>query len=158
MKICKQLSGFDVGQFLYTNCHPVDHPAAKRVDFTELITESDFILICCALTDATKGLFNNQTFVKMKNTAILVNTSRGPVIDMDDLAEALENNQIAAAGLDVTVPEPMPLDHKLLKLPNCVILPHIGSATNEARSAMSELTAKNIIAALKDQPMPAEVN
>lgn len=93
----------------------------------------------------------------MKNTAILVNTSRGPVVSMDDLAEALETKQIAAAGLDVTVPEPIPLDHKLLKLPNCVILPHIASATNEARSAMSDLTAKNIIAALKKEPMPAEV-
>ena len=151
------MSGFDVGQFLYTNCHAVDHPTAKRVEFTELISQSDFVLICCALTDSTRGLFNKQTFAKMKDTAVLVNTSRGPVVDMDDLAEALESNQIAAAGLDVTVPEPIPLNHKLLKLPNCVILPHIGSATNEARSAMSELKAKNIIDALKNEPMPAEV-
>lgn len=155
--MCKQLSGFDVGRFLYTNCREIDHPTAQKVEFPELLRESDFVLICCALTESTRGLFNKQTFEKMKSTAILVNTSRGPVVDMDALAEALETKQIAGAGLDVTVPEPIPLDHKLVSLTNCVVLPHIGSATNEARSAMSELTARNIIAALSNQALPAEV-
>jgi len=93
----------------------------------------------------------------MKRNAILVNTSRGPVVDMDDLAEALDSGVIAGAGLDVTVPEPLPTDHKLFTLSNCVVLPHIASATVTTRSAMSELTGRNIIAALSGEPMPAEV-
>ena len=93
----------------------------------------------------------------MKKTAILINTAREPIVNMDDLADALEQGQIAGAGLDVTVPEPIPLDHRLLKLKNCVILPHIGSATIEARSAMSQLAAQNFIAALQSYNMPAEV-
>ena len=76
---------------------------------------------------------------------------------MDDLADALEQGQIAGVGLDVTVPEPIPLDHRLLKLENCVILPHIGSATVEARAAMSEIAAQNLIAALQNHNLPAEV-
>ena len=93
----------------------------------------------------------------MKKTAMLINTARGPIVNMDDLADALEQGQIAGAGLDVAIPEPIPLDHRLLKLKNCVILPHIGSATVEARAAMSELAAQNVITALQNKSMIAEV-
>lgn len=155
-QVAKNLGGFDVGKIIYTARTEVAS-CAQRVEFDELLLQSDFLIICCALTDSTKNLFDKNAFLKMKKSAILVNTSRGPVVNMDDLAEALENKEIAGAGLDVTVPEPIPLDHSLLKLNNCVVLPHIGSATNEARSAMSRLTAENIIAALNNQKMPAEL-
>lgn len=157
MQVAKLLSGFDLDRVIYTNHTQVSHPYAQRVDFDELLEQSDFLIVCAALNDSTRGIFNASAFEKMKNSAILINTARGPIVNMDDLAHALEHKQICGAGLDVTVPEPIPLDHTLLRLNNCVILPHIGSATHEARSAMSLLTAQNIIAALKNKPMPAQV-
>ena len=130
---------------------------AERVSFDDLLKESDFLIVCCALTEDTRGVFSTEVFKKMKKTAVLVNTSRGAVVDMNDLAVALETGELMGAGLDVTVPEPLPLDHKLFTLNNCIVLPHIGSATIEARSAMSELTAQNIIQALNGDAMPAEI-
>ena len=109
------------------------------------------------MIESTRGIFNKAAFQKMKKTAMLINTARGPIVNMDDLADALEQGQIAGAGLDVAIPEPIPLDHRLLKLKNCVILPHIGSATIESRSAMSELAAQNFFAALHRYNMLAEV-
>jgi phosphoglycerate dehydrogenase-like enzyme len=93
----------------------------------------------------------------MKKTAILVNTSRGGTVDQEALYNALVNGDILAAGLDVTIPEPLPKDHPLVKLPNCVVLPHIASASVATRSKMAELAANNLIAALEGQPMPAGV-
>lgn len=151
------LKGFEVKRFLYCANEERDNTEAEKVSFEELLSESDFIITCCSLNDSTKGLFNKDTFKQMKPSAILINTSRGGVVDMNDLAMALEEEVIRGAGLDVTVPEPLPTDHKLLTLNNCVVLPHIGSATYEARSAMSEITAKNIIAALKNEEMPAQL-
>lgn len=154
----RNLIGFDVKRFLYCSQTevPGDHPA-KQVNMDTLLAESDFVIICCALNPNTKKLFSRETLQKMKSSAILINTSRGAVVDMDDLYYALDSGVIRAAGLDVTDPEPIPVNHKLLQLPNCVILPHIGSATIEARSAMSKVAALNIIAALDSSSMPAEI-
>ena len=151
------MSGFELSRLIYTNNEQVAHPVAEKVNTEELLESSDFIIICAALNDSTRGLFNKAAFQKMKKTAILINTARGPIVHMDDLADALEQGQIAGAGLDVAIPEPIPLDHRLLKLKNCVILPHIGSATVEARSAMSELAAQNVITALQNKSIIAEV-
>lgn len=157
LQVAKNLSGFELKRVIYTSRHEVEHPYAQKVEFEQLLGLSDFLIICCELNESTRGMFNKDTLQKMKSSAILINTSRGPLVNMDDLSEALSQGVIAGAGLDVTVPEPIPLDHKLLSLHNCVILPHIGSATIEARSAMSELTARNIIAGLRAEPMPAEL-
>lgn len=157
LQVAKSLHGFDLGKLLYTNHDEVTHPFAKRVDLEHLLEHSDFLIICAALNESTRNMFDRNAFRKMKPSAILINTARGPIVNMDDLADALESSEIAGAGLDVTVPEPIPLNHRLLKLNNCVILPHIGSATNEARSAMSSLAAENIVAALHGEKMPAEV-
>lgn len=154
----ENLSGFGVGKFIYTaRTEQAEHPSCERVEFDSLLHTSDFIIICCALNNSTHNLFNKATFEKMKKTAILINTARGPIVNMDDLEDALEQKEIAAAGLDVTTPEPIPVNHRLLGLSNCVILPHIGSATHEARSAMSQLAALNIVTALKGDPMPSEL-
>ncbi|KAG8584906.1 hypothetical protein GDO81_004818 [Engystomops pustulosus] len=93
----------------------------------------------------------------MKSNAIFINTSRGAVVNQEDLYQALVSKQIAAAGLDVTVPEPLPTDHPLFKLKNCVILPHIASATVETRNAMSALAANNLLTGLRGESMPKEV-
>lgn len=96
-------------------------------------------------------MFNASVFKKMKKTAILINTGRGGVIDHDALTEALRNGDITAAGLDVTEPEPLPQSHPLVSLPNCVILPHMGSNTWDSRNAMAEIAARNCIAAISNQ-------
>uniref|UniRef100_A0A672N8L1 Glyoxylate reductase/hydroxypyruvate reductase-like n=2 Tax=Sinocyclocheilus grahami TaxID=75366 RepID=A0A672N8L1_SINGR len=93
----------------------------------------------------------------MKKTSIFINTSRGALVNQEDLFGALSSGQIAAAGLDVTTPEPLPTDHPLLTLKNCVVLPHIGSATYSTRGVMSKLTANNLLAGLTGSEMPSEL-
>lgn len=122
---------------------------ARYVDFDTLLRESDVLSVHSALTPETKGLFNKQVFAKMKSTAVFINTSRGGVHNETDLIEALQNNIIWGAGLDVTNPEPMQADNPLLSMPSVAVLPHIGSATVEARTGMARLAAENIIAFYK---------
>ncbi|KAH8288639.1 hypothetical protein KR054_007006 [Drosophila jambulina] len=130
---------------------------ARHVDFEEMLRNSDFIVACCALTPQTKEIFNAAAFKNMKSNCIFINTARGGVVDQNALYDALKSNQIQAAGLDVTTPEPLPLDDPLLKLENVVILPHIGSADIETRKEMSRITARNILAGLVGDKMEAEV-
>lgn len=114
-------------------------------DLENLLRLSDFISLHTPLNERTRKLLSQKEFALMKPNCILVNTGRGELIDQDALYDALKTNKIFAAGLDVTEPEPLPPDHKLFTLPNCLILPHIGSATFEARTEMAKRAAKNII-------------
>ncbi|XP_068090325.1 glyoxylate reductase/hydroxypyruvate reductase-like isoform X2 [Hyperolius riggenbachi] len=159
--IVNRLKPFGVKSFIYNDVAPRDDLAAKIhatfVSLEELARQSDFLLVCCALTPATQGICNKKLFSNMKNSAIFINTSRGAVVNQEDLYDALATKEIAAAGLDVTVPEPLPTNHPLFKLKNCVILPHIASATMETRNAMAALAANNLLAGLKGDPMPKEV-
>uniref|UniRef100_A0A4W5JH72 Glyoxylate reductase/hydroxypyruvate reductase b n=1 Tax=Hucho hucho TaxID=62062 RepID=A0A4W5JH72_9TELE len=129
----------------------------KYVSMDELASQSDFLTVCCALTPETKDICNKDLFSKMKKTSIFINTSRGGVVHQEDLYEALSSGQIAGAGLDVTVPEPLPTSHPLFTLNNCVILPHIASASYTTRNAMSALAANNLLLGLKGQPMIKEL-
>lgn len=131
---------------------------ARQVDFDTLLAESDFLSLHADLNPTTRGMFNARAFAKMKPTAVLVNTARGPLIVEADLAEALRKGTIFAAGLDVTDPEPPLPDNPLLKLPNCVIAPHIASATVTSRNAMAEIAADNLLAGVSGQPLRAWVN
>lgn len=161
LRVAEIIKSFRVANILYTS-RTVKPEASKfdgeKVDFSILLKNSDFIIVTVALTPQTRYMFNAWAFSQMKNTAIFVNASRGDVVDQVALIDALKNKTIAAAGLDVTTPEPLPLDSELLFLDNCVILPHIGSATVETRDEMASITAKNIIAVLDGSPeeMPAE--
>lgn len=130
---------------------------ASRTDMDTLLAQSDFVSVHTDLNAETKGLFGAAQFAKMKRTAVFVNTSRGPVVDQVALANALRTGQIFAAGLDVTDPEPLPKEHELYTLPNCVIAPHIASATIDTRNAMAKICAENLIAGLTDQPLTARV-
>ncbi|KAK3910352.1 Glyoxylate reductase/hydroxypyruvate reductase [Frankliniella fusca] len=154
------LKGFGVRQFLYSGRK--DHPEASdigafRLPIEELLPQCDFVICTLAMSPETKHYFNEKLFNLMKPSAIFVNTSRGGVVDQDALIKALETGQIRAAGLDVMTPEPIPPDHRLLSLPNCVVIPHIGSAGIESRNDMAEVTARNILTALENKPMPAEL-
>lgn len=95
-----------------------DELGATFVSIDELLEQSDFLVVAAPLNNETKGLFNDNAFDKMKNTAVFVNVARGQIVNTDSLVRALRNKKIFAAGLDVTDPEPLPPDHELLKLPN----------------------------------------
>ncbi|MCU0709960.1 MAG: D-glycerate dehydrogenase [Pirellula sp.] len=137
---------------------PIDAElGGRRVHLDELLSTSDIISLHTDLNPGTKHLIQRDTLALMKRDAILVNTARGGVVDQDALYEALRSKQIFAAGLDVTDPEPLPSDSSLRQLDNCIILPHIGSATFDARNKMSIMAANNLIAAANGEPMPFPV-
>ena len=132
--------------------------AARRVELDELLRDSDYVSVHADLNPTTKGLFGADLFRQMKRTAVFVNTSRGPLVDQPALAAALRAGTIFAAGLDVTDPEPLPPDHELYALPNCVIAPHIASATVGTRDAMANRCADNLLAGLRGEALPYPVN
>ncbi|REC60935.1 D-glycerate dehydrogenase [Chryseobacterium pennae] len=127
---------------------------AKYVSFDELVTDSDVLSIHANFTAEHKELFNNGVFGKMKSNAIFINTARGGFHQEQDLYKALTEGKIWGAGLDVTNPEPMSADNPILELSNVCVLPHIGSATIEARNGMARLAAGNLIAFSKGEKMP----
>jgi lactate dehydrogenase-like 2-hydroxyacid dehydrogenase len=158
--VARRLLGFGC-RIVYSGPRPRPEMAtplgAAYVPFDQLLAESDFVSIHCPLNDATRHLFGQDAFARMKPAAVLINTSRGPVVDQDALYAALSTRQIAAAGLDVTTPEPLPVDHPLFTLPNCVILPHIGSASIATRLQMALMAADNLLAGVTGQPLPNSV-
>lgn len=148
--------------------HVVYHNRHQRVDDAELgvtymptldklLSESDFVLLAVTLNPSTKHMLNEAAFAKMKQGSRLINISRGAVVDTEALYEALHSGKLAYAALDVTDPEPLPAEHKLLTLDNITVTPHIASATVETRDAMALLTADNILAGLQGLPLPAQV-
>jgi glyoxylate reductase len=135
-----------------------DEFGAVRRDLSGLLSSSDHVMITASLNAATYHLIDAAAFRLMKPTATLVNVARGPIVDMEALHTALTSGAIAAAGLDVTDPEPLRADHPLVVLSNCVITPHIGSASEKTRAAMAELAARNLINGLSGAAMEACVN
>jgi glyoxylate reductase len=123
-----------------------------------LLRESDFVSLHCPLTPQTRGLINEAALQKMKRTAVLVNTARGPVVVTDALVRALQEGWIAGAGIDVADPEPLPKGHPLYDLPNCLVVPHIGSATHGTRRRMAEMACENLLAGLEGRIPPNCVN
>jgi phosphoglycerate dehydrogenase-like enzyme len=116
----------------------------KPARLMDLLPKADVVVIACPLTDETKGLFGEKRFEAMRKTAYLINVARGPVVKTDELAAALKNGRIAGAGLDVTDPEPLPDGHALLKMPNCVVSPHVGGQSPEAKERLWRLWRENV--------------
>jgi glyoxylate reductase len=131
---------------------------AEYVPFADLLAQSDFISLHAPLTDATRGLFGAAAFAQMRPSAILINTARGALVQTDALVAALQAGTIGGAALDVADPEPLRADHPLVHLPTCIVVPHIASATAQTRGQMSEIAARNILATLRGDPLPAPVN
>lgn len=127
---------------------------ADYLPLDQLLRQSDFVSLHVPLTTETRGLIDADALRLMKPTAILINVARGPVVDSGALYHALHEKWIAAAGLDVTDPEPLPATDPLYQLPNCLIVPHIGSATVNTRRRMAELACDNLLVGLAGEPLP----
>lgn len=147
-------------KILYTDrCDPpTTFLSAKRVPLNNLLQECDFISLHVPLTPETHGMIDEQALKLMKPTTILINTSRGAVVDTQALTTALQEKWINAAALDVTDPEPLPPHHSLFCLNNCLITPHIGSATFNTRRSMAKLAVENLLAGLEGKKLPNCVN
>ena len=161
-EMAKRAAGFGM-KVLYHDVQPAtrdDERAlnARRVEMDELLASSDMISLHTNLTDETRHLIDASALARMKRTAILVNTSRGPVVDQAALYEALRDGQIFAAALDVTDPEPMAPDDPLLTCENCLVVPHIASASRVTRGKMAAIAAANLLAGLRGDPLPSCVN
>jgi glyoxylate reductase len=160
-EVAKRAQGFDM-RILYTN-RSRNREAEERfgcvpVDLTTLLRESDFLSVHVPLTPDTRRMFSVPQFEQMKPSAFLVNVARGPIVDPQALYLALRDGMIAGAALDVTDPEPIPADDPLLTLDNCLIVPHVGSASIATRTRMATLAAENIVAFLSGRRPPTPVN
>ena len=155
--MAQRASGFKM-RVLYTQRHR-DLEAetkyqAEFVPMTKLLAESDFVSLHAYLSAETKGMMGASQFNQMKPSAIFINTARGAMVDHLALLQALQTGQIAAAALDVFDPEPIPVEHPLLKLHNVIITPHIGSASTKTRQRMALMTVENILAGLSGARLP----
>ncbi|HJR79401.1 MAG TPA: D-glycerate dehydrogenase [Anaerolineales bacterium] len=158
--VTRRALGFEMRVIYYDPTEKIQYPDlnARRVEFAAILEDSDFISLHTPLTPDTYHLIDAEALSRMKPSAVLINTARGPVVDPDALYEALKERRIFAAGLDVTDPEPPSLDSPLLTLDNIIIAPHIASASRTARENMSWMAAQNLIAGLKGERLPNCVN
>ena len=160
--VARRATGFDMRVIYFDPyCDPEKAPfvgIGLHCDLDELLAQADFVSVHVPLNQETRHLIDARALAQMKPKAILVNSARGPVVDTEALYDALATNQIAGAALDVTDPEPLPSDHKLLSLSNCLVVPHMGSATVRTRDRMAVLAAENLLAGLRDERLPNCVN
>lgn len=155
--VAQRAKGFGLNIIGWTpSGREVEH--VRNVSFDELIKQADFVSLHLALAPETRHIINASCLSKMRDTAILLNTARGALIDEAALIKALQSGQIAAAALDVFEQEPISAEHPLLKLPQVVITPHIGSATWNTRCAMANLAVDNLLAGLAGERMPYPIN
>lgn len=155
--VARRALGFGM-KILFTDPETRSIMNTMQVPLGELLNNSDIISLHTPLTGETRGMINQSTLAMMKSTAILINTARGPLIETPAIVDALVNHKIAAAALDVTDPEPLPPTHPLFGLPNCLIVPHIGSATQYTRRKMAALACENLLAGLEGVRLPNCVN
>ena len=159
--VARRAQGFGM-EILYHDLQPLPSSVTEPLGATylrleELLPRADFVTLHVNLSPVTRHLINEKTLALMKPTAVLVNTSRGPVVDQVALADALREGVISAAALDVTDPEPIPMDDPLVGLDNCLIVPHIASASRATRGKMAEMAAANLVAGVRGEPLPTEV-
>ncbi len=160
-EVARRASGFGMRVLAHDEYQDHDFASRNSIEYTDLDTvlrEADFVTLHVALTPETRHLIGAAEFAKMKPTAILINASRGPVVNTDALVAALQSGEILAAALDVTDPEPLAADHPLVNMDNCIVVPHTASATVQTRDAMATLAARNLVAGLQGDKPPASVN
>ena len=161
IEVAKRARGFDMRVLYHNRSQNKDAEeqlGCTRVDMDTLLSESDFVVVLVPLGPQTHRLISTPQLKKMKPTAFLVNAARGPIVDPPALYAALRDKVIAGAALDVTDPEPLPADDPLLTLDNCLVVPHVGSASTATRTRMATLAAENIAAFLSGRRPPTPVN
>jgi glyoxylate reductase len=159
-QVARRAAGFDMRVLYYGRTRQQAAEQTLRAEYAELprlLAESDFVTLNCPLTEETRNLIGAAELAQMKPTAILINMARGGVLDHAALLQALQQGTIARAALDVTEPEPLPRNHPLLSLPNVVIAPHLGSASDKTRRRMQEMTVENLKAGVQGEPLPYAV-
>jgi glyoxylate reductase len=156
-QVARRARGFDMTVLYHNRRHRPDVEADLGVRYAtknELLATADYVVLTVPLTGETRGLIGAAELAQMKPTAVLVNVARGPVVDANALTDALRERRVYAASLDVTDPEPLPRDHPLLALDNVIITPHLGSATEQTRRRMAEMSVENLRAGLAGRPLP----
>lgn len=159
-QIARRARGFDMEILYHNRRRKPDAEAelnAEYVSLDQLLATSDYVVLSPPLTPETIGMIDAPQLQQMKSTAILVNIGRGPLVNTDALTTALQEKTIYAAALDVTDPEPLPRDHPLLQQSNLTVAPHLGSATQQTRQAMADLSLDNLFALLAGKPLLAAV-
>jgi glyoxylate reductase len=157
-EVAQRAAGFSM-RILAVDPMPISpDDIAEQVDLDTMLRQADFVCINAALTEETRGLIGARELSLMKRSALLINAARGPVVQTDALYEALRDGTIAGAALDVTDPEPLPADHPLIQLPNCLIVPHIASASIATRSKMATMAATNALEGVRGNRPPNLVN
>lgn len=154
--IARRATGFDM-EVLFTRRRPDPSPLGTRVGLEELLDRSDHVVVAAPLTAETRGLIDEDALRRMRPTAGLVNIARGPIVGTDALVRALREGWIRYAALDVTDPEPLHPTHPLVQLPNCLVIPHLGSSSTRTRERMGTLAAENLLAGLVGEEMPARI-
>jgi len=160
-EVAKRARGFDMRVLAFDPFEDSNFAREHQVTYVslaQLLAESDFVTLHVTLTPETKQLIAADELDRMKRTAILVNASRGPVVDTDALVDALRSGSIFGAALDVTDPEPLRADHPLVNMTNCIVVPHTASATVQTRDRMAALAAENLLSGLRGERPPAAVN
>ena len=161
-RVARRAAGFEMRVIYYSRTRKPDVESQLGVewvaDLESVLEESDYVSLHMPLTPGTERMIGEEELAKMKPTAFLINTTRGRTVDQKALYRALKDGVIAGAALDVTDPEPLPLDDPIAHLPNVVITPHIASASTENFKNMARMAAENIVAALTGQPMPSCLN
>jgi glyoxylate reductase len=154
--VAQRASAFGA-RIVYANRSPVEHEVGEQVDLRDLLRTADIVSLHVPLTPDTTNMIGPRELGLMKPTAFLINTARGGIVDQAALVRALHEGQIAGAGLDVAAVEPIPAGDPLLAAPNCVLLPHIGSATETTRARMADMAVDNCLAGLSGEPLPNAV-
>lgn len=155
--VARRASGFNMSVVHYDPYSPTD-AQSESVELNDLLERSDFVSIHTLLTDETHHLISTEQFEMMKSTCVLVNASRGPVVDQSALVEALQSGSIFSAALDVFEVEPVTVDNPLVQLPNCTLAPHLASGSYQTRATMVDVAAANIAAGLRGEPLPNVLN
>jgi glyoxylate reductase len=159
--VAKRAKGFDMSVLYYDQHRQLELEESLGLEYRsldDLLIAADYVTLHVNLTRDTRCLISERELELMKPSAILINTARGPIVDTEALYQALQTGQIAYAALDVTDPEPLPADHKLLSLPNLIVTPHIASATVTSRTKMAMMAVRNLIAGLNGEKLPFQVN
>jgi glyoxylate reductase len=159
--VAERAKGFKMALLYWSRSRKPEAEAALGIQWRELddlLRQSDYVSINLALSEETRGLIDDRRIALMKPSGVLVNTARGPIVDQDALYRALVEKRIGGAALDVFEQEPLPPDHPLLALENMVVSPHVGSATHETRTRMTDLAVDNLLAFLRGEQPPAPVN